>query len=247
MKSVDIINVAGLLMDGKDDGMEKELRKLNPRSLRTVAPTPLTSAREHPSVAIERLIEMIQRAICEIQQKFGESNVFVVGRSYGGFMALQAAIAMNFENILRLVSIEGPLHPDVFVCAPALLPPLMMCGVHYDARSVLAQEALDRLETLPISPLVLIQGGAKDSVVPNDAQILPGDFETVEFSGESFPHSLNCSKGLIVRLSENLHGHNNGVKRFLPAGYRNHLSWSDEKMQAMMAIIQGVSAGAQDL
>lgn len=220
MRPIDIINVAGLLMDGKKDGLEKELReKVEPRFLRTIAPTPLSSAMEHPDRAIERAVRMIEEAVRDIEKQFGEPKVLLVGRSYGAFIALLAAVRMNFHNILKAILIEGPLHPDISVTSPNLLPPLMACGVHYKTRPSLAREAVDRLRELDASHLVFVQGGGEDGVVPIAAQVLPGGFE-------------------IIKLPPHIGGRDGGMKNLLPAGYRNHLFWSREKMEMIRRIIE---------
>ena len=240
MKQIDIINVAGLLMDGEDDGIEKELReKVNPRYIKTLAPTPLRAATEHPNQAIERLVSMIRDLIGEIERQFGESRVVVVGRSYGAFMALLASIRMDFQKILRTVLIEGPLHPDVTVKPPFLIPPLRRCGIHYDNRSELAQEAVDKLKELGTSRVAIVQGGMKDDVVSLDAQLIPGDFKTVDMSN-SFANAFaeNGSHGLIFKLPPDIGGRNKGVRKIFPEGYRNHLFWTQEKMDMVRSVIE---------
>lgn len=65
---VDVINVAGLLMNGENDGIESALRmRLAPRYMRTIAPTPLRSAHEHPLHAVERASAMIEKCTAEIE------------------------------------------------------------------------------------------------------------------------------------------------------------------------------------
>ncbi|MEK7544768.1 MAG: hypothetical protein AAB551_01415 [Patescibacteria group bacterium] len=245
MKSVDVINVAGLLMDGKNDGLESELRRLGVRSVRTFAPTPRESAREHPRYAIERLMGMIQLAVQEIQKEFGEPNILLCGRSYGGFMALQAALGMDFDSIFRVVPIEAPLHPDVPVPIPSVMKFFADCSVHYDERSRLAQRAVDHLGAAGTSRLVLVQGGAEDAMVPNAAHVLPGDFETIEFSSDAFDFgSAERGSGLVVKLPDHLGRRMDWKSRFLPPGldrYANHLFWSDDKMDAVMKIIQSAA------
>ncbi len=244
MKSVDIINVAGLLMDGGKDGLEQELReKVEPRFLRTIAPTPISSAMEPPAYAIERAMLMILEAVRDIERQFEEPNILLVGRSYGAFTALLAAIRMNFKKISKAILIEGPLHPDVSVAPPNLLPPLMACSGHYKARPAFAREAVDRLSELGTSRLVVVQGGREDSVVPTAAQVLPGDFETVEFLDDQFVdiHPENGGRGLIIKLPSHMGGRDGGMKNLLPYGYRNHLFWSEEKMKIVGEIINNAA------
>lgn len=243
MKSIDIVNVAGLLMDGKKDGIEKELKeKVEPRFIRTIAPTPIGSVMENPIYAVERAILMIQEAVRDVEQQFGESEVSLVGRSYGAFIALLAAIRMNFQKISRTILIEGPLHPDISVTPPNLLLPLMACGIHYKVRPTLMREAIDRLGEIGTSRLVVVQGGGEDGVVPTAAQVIPGDFETIEFLNGHFPniHAGNGTRGLVIKLPPHIGGRNGGMKKLLPDGYRNHLFWSKEKIQMIREIIKNV-------
>lgn len=228
-------------MDGEKDGIEKELReKVEPRFLRTIAPTPIGSVMEHPDRAIERAIFMIKEAMRDIEQQFGEPKVLLVGRSYGAFIALLAAIRINFRKILKTILIEGPLHPDVPVMPPGLLPPLMACGIHYKIRPTLAREAIDHLRELGTSHLVVVQGGGEDDVVPIAAQVIPGDFETIEFLNDNFAktHTGDGTRGLVIKLPPHIRGSDGGLKKLLPNGYRNHLFWSDEKMEMVRKIIE---------
>ncbi len=226
MKPVDIINVAGLLMDGKDDGIEQALReKLHPRFLRTIAPTPVSSMKEDPRLSILRAVTMIREVIADSVRQFGESNVLLVGRSLGAYTALLAALEMDFENIPMAILIEGPLHPEVTVEPPTLLPPLMACGAHYRMRPEYMRRAVERIQELDAAHhLLIVQGGGSDSVVPLEAQILPGNFETIQLP----PH---------------IGGRSLGLQRPLPEGYRNHLFWSEEKMSMIVDIIQKATGG----
>ncbi len=240
MKSLSIINVAGLLMDGKNDGLEAALRqRVTPDFLRTIAPTSLDSATKHPNEAIEHAIVMIRRAMQDVKESTGDPNIVLVGRSYGAFIALLASIRMNFQNITRVVLIEGPLHPDVLVAPPMLLPPLMICDSHYQMRPVLAREAVEHLSALGTSPLVIIQGQAQDDVVPIASQVIPGDFRIMNVDRMfSSHHEIDHDRGSVVRLPRSIGGECHGMKRILPDGYRNHLFWSKEKMDMILDIFE---------
>lgn len=241
MKSIDIINVAGLLMDGEKDGIESELKeRVEPRFIRTIAPTPISSAMEDPLRAIERAILMIQKAVQDIERQYGEAKVFLVGRSYGAFIALLAAVRMNFRKISRAILIEGPLHPDIPVTPPNLLPPLMACGIHYRVRPTLAREAIERLGRIGTSRLIIVQGGKEDGVVPTAAQVIPGDFETVELLNGHSPNiqAWNGTRGLVIKLPPHIGGCDGGMKKLFPNAYRNHLFWSKEKAQMIREIIE---------
>ncbi|MDP3975875.1 MAG: hypothetical protein Q8P95_03070 [bacterium] len=237
MEHVDIINVAGLMMNGRDDGIEKALREAEVgRSVRTIAPTPYKLRHEGPEDGIARTGQLLEQAIADIDEQDGNSRIVVVGRSYGGFMALMAAVRREFYRIFRVVLIEGPLHPDVEVGVPWLIPPLKACRAHYEARSELAREAVDYLASHGTSQVVIVQGGGKDSVVPVDAQALPGNFESTEWDGKGELAPAN-GQGRIVRLSPRLAGLGLSPRRLLPGGYRNHLFWKPEKMEAVVRII----------
>ncbi len=224
MKLIDVINIAGLMMNGGEDSMELAVRKIvQPRFITTLAPTPWSSANEHPDIALERLMGMIDTTLDAIEREFGTSHAILVGRSYGAFMALLAATRMEFRRIFRVVLLEGPLHPDVEVRPPFLLPPLRTCAVHYHARPALAREALKHLETLGTERLIIVQGTARDDVVPNAAQILPGRFN-----------------GRLVCLPTDIGHKSGGMKTLLPDGYRNHLFWSDAKMAMICDAIEEV-------
>lgn len=218
-------------MNGKNDGIEKELREnTRPRSVQTIAPTPLGSAGENPSHAIERAVFMIKQAIKEIKQRSNTPHVILVGRSYGAFIALLAAIRLQFHEIAKVILIEGPLHPDVSVKPPALLPPLKACGIHYEERPRLAREAAASLQELGAEHIVTVQGGAEDDVVPVEAQIIP--------------HANGLAAGSVFTLPAELGGRNSGMTRILPKGYRNHLFWSRGKMEAVRRIIEDAANGS---
>lgn len=228
MNHVDIINVAGLLMDGKDDGIEMELiNTMHPRSLQTIAPTPLGSAGENPNHAVERAVFMIKRVIEKIKQQSNTPHVILVGRSYGAFIGLLGAIRLRFHEIEKVILIEGPLHPDISVKPPLLLPPLMACGIHYQERPGLAREAINSLQELGAERIVTVQGGAEDDVVPVEAQIIP--------------RVNGLVTGGVFTLPSQLGGRNGGVTGIFPKGYRNHLFWSREKMEAVRRIIEGAA------
>ncbi len=241
-------------MDGENDGIEKELReKVQPRYLKTVAPTPISSAMEHTSRAVERLVLMIRDVVRDIESQFDEPNLFIVGRSFAAYVAHLALIADNefsLKKVSRAILIEGPLHPEVLVEPPKfpVLPPffpqlpflpLTACGAHYKLRPELAQEAANRLQELGTSHLVLVQGGCEDSIVPVEAQTLPGDFETIELSNDDLSriHPAN-GQGIIVKLPPHIGGRSGGIRRIFPVGLRNHLFWSKAKMEMIRRIIE---------
>ena len=243
MENIDFINVAGLLMDGKNDSLENALRvKLHPHSITTIAPTPLHAARENPNRSIERAISMVKQAIERVQTANPTASVVLMGRSYGGFIALLAACRMNFGNISKIITIESHVNPDIDVVPPRLLPPLALCGPHYEHRASLAQEAVDFLNRHGTRHVVTIQAGDEDGVVPIAAQAIPGDFQIFMMEDDNIeilasnPHS----KGIQIHLLPHLGSDDSGFKMALPQSYRNHLFWSREKMQCVTGSIEAV-------
>ena len=204
MQNLHIINVAGLMMDGKDDGIEKALRDaVKPASLITVAPTPPDAAFEHPNKGIARLILMIRETIVGLEKAFENPQIVLVGRSYGAFMALLAAVRMDFEKILKVILIEGPLNPDVTVVPPALLVPLLACRSHYDARPDVTREAAEWLKTNGTEKVVIVQGGAPDAVVENAAQIVSGDFDEFDLDKSTIQQLVRT---LVPSTTSTCHG-----------------------------------------
>lgn len=236
MRPIDIINVTGLLItDDNGDDLERELRrKMEPRSVRTINPTPSGYGIEHPGHAIEQTILKIQEAVRDVEQRFGNSNVLLVGRSYGAFMTLLAAIRMEFKKVSKAILIEGPLHPDIEVKLPRHLPLFKPYDAHYKIRPALAREAIEHLIKLGTSRLVVIQGGGEDDVVPMEAQVLPGDFDTAEFSDDNFAkvNTDSRARGLVVKLPPHT-----GVR----GGYRNHFHWNPKKMEMIGEIIRNTA------
>lgn len=207
------------MMDGTDDSLEAAIRKnLRPRSITTIAPTPPRAARENPEYCIEQAITMVKKIIDDLQRDNPSAKVILTGRSYGGFIALLVACRMDFENILKVITIESPLSPDATVGPPLLIPPLALCGPHYENRPTLAREAVTFLKRRGPLPLVMIQGSDEDNVVPLEAQFL--------------------MEGTRVPLPADLGSDSSGLKRALPASYRNHLFWSEAKMRCVMEIIK---------
>ncbi|MBI5413303.1 hypothetical protein HZA42_03080 [Candidatus Peregrinibacteria bacterium] len=128
---------------------------------------------------------------------------------------------MEFKNILKVILVEGPLHPYITVRPPPLLPPLMLCGVHYESRPKLAGTAVHELVKLGMGERVTaVQGGCEDDVVPIAAQVLPHN------------HA-----GRVVTLPEHAVGLATGLKKALPQGYRNHLFWSEAKMNLVTDVV----------
>lgn len=237
-KTIDIINVAGLMLDGSGDGIEAGLKERDGcRSLQTIAPTPPKKAREHPDESISRTMDWIQEAADQLKEDHGNANIILIGRSYGGFVALAAAVRLHFENILHVITFLAPLHPTENVSSPTLIP-LGICAQHYNHRPEIAQECVDYLQNNGTSKLTLVQGKSPDGIVPNAAQILPGDFHRVDLSERPIEDSdlARTDKGSIVTFQPH-EGEKGAFKKMLPQSYRNHLFWPPEKMDHAQNII----------
>ncbi len=243
--NIDVISVTGLFVTTEYDGTGKTIKEgLNPRSIFTINPTPPDKVGEDPETIIAWTVAAIRQRIRELKDQFGEVRVVLVGHSYGALMAIMAASRMQFEDIVKVIVIEGPLNPDVEVSPPTLLPHLRLCGTHYKARPGLCREAEAVLGTLGTSKVVIIRN-TNDSVVPPEAQELAGDFQKVELHDEhdlTSLESLDNSRGVIVTLPPHIGGTSGGLKSVLPPGYRNHLFWSAEKKALINAIVAAVTA-----
>lgn len=243
---VDIITVAGLLVSGGKEGLEQGIReRVKPRSVVTISPTPPWSALEDPAQAIKRAAAMIQEIIARREREvvYEEPRILLVGHSYGAFIALLAACRLRFEKLFKMILIEGPLHPEVRVEPPALLPTLALCASHYRKRPELAREATAALRELGTSKIIIVQGSREDSVVPIEAQVLPGDFHETTFPTDDMEEFSNGNGvGLIVKLDPSLGGRKGGLKTIFPDSYRTHILWDHLKMEAILSIISRSAA-----
>ncbi|MEK7528276.1 MAG: hypothetical protein AAB592_00740 [Patescibacteria group bacterium] len=236
---VDIINVAGLLIDHGTDRLEGYLReKLNPRWMKTFAPAGLSSVLESPEDSIQRTVDFVNESIPEIEAQFGQSRIVLLGGSNGGFTALLAACRLRFEKIFRVIAIEAPINPDVRVSPPGLMPHLHACVHHYGQRPAFATEAVETMRELGTGKVVVISN-THDDIVPPDAQRPVGDFDVIELSeGQGMSDvRLSGDRGSVVVLPKNIIGRGDGWRGRLPQGYRNHLAWSPEKYDLIMGIV----------
>lgn len=248
MENIDVINIAGLLMSGKDDGIEIELRqKSSFRSVKTIAPTDFLSViTESPRDAIEKCIRQIRVLTKDLQAVFDTPNILLIGRSYGAFMAFQSVIRAKLSNIIGLVLIEGPLNPDIDVKVPTLplLKVLVAARRHYHERAQLMKEIINIPEKLQNIRAVIVQGTARDSVVPNNAQVISDNHQAREISTKTEIESIlnEISRGpIILRLPTELGGIADGKAKLFPQDYRNHLFWSKEKMAIIRKIIEATA------
>ncbi len=220
-KLFDVINVGGLM--GTSRRIEKALQaRGRVRYVTTVFPTPVSSAREDPQEGVTRLIAMIEERVVDIRVKFGEPRVKLVGLSNGSCQALVAAMQTNFRDILSVMSIEGPLHPDVQV-APPPYSPLAACTKHYARRPELMRQVYDYLLiNRMMHRVTILRGSAHDDVVPLEAQVFPGDFH-----------------GRLVTFPEAIDHDDGGIKaQLFSKGSAKHLFWSDAKMAMACAEIE---------
>ena len=240
-RRLDVINVAGLMI-GKwhEDSLEKALRDQEyVRSVVTIYPTPASKSRENPEESIMRAIGQVDEEVTKIISEFGEGNIVLVGQSYGALMALMVACRTKFKNILKVVLMEGSLHPEVTVEPPRLLPVLAVCASHYQARPRIANEAVCSLKELGTDRVVIITN-RRDGVVSPEAQILPGNFQEIELDTENLDvfGKVDNTRGMIIRLPRHLGGKDTGLTSLLPKEYRDHLAWSDEKCKFIGEIIR---------
>lgn len=245
MEKIKVISVAGLMVsEGDPDVLAHELKK-NPffteqAEVRTVYPTPRSLAGECPLVAANRTLAMVEKIMAE-----GEKNqpLHLVGRSYGGNMALLAAISFmrrEMKNFLGVTLIESPLHPEKKVTRPVFFPILWPCFAHYNQRSQLMNRAAQDLAELGTAQITIVQAGANDKIVPNAAQILPGEFDFFTPDDctdlENIPAENN--RGVIIRLPEKAAAKPWSWKRIFPSSYRNHLlAYANAEKKAWLTAI----------
>lgn len=250
-----IINVAGLVMDGRGDRLERAMRdQLFPDSITTIAPTPPSAVREDPRASVDRTVEMVGDVMKVVRDELGSATrVVLVGRSNGGLMALAAAVETSFDGIGAVVALEAPLHPDVSVRPPWKFLPLFACASHYKGRPDLARKACDYLLEKDAGKVVMVQGVAPDGIVPLEAQKLPGKFDIVQMHDldgdlpndkfdRTFSHwDSSNGRGLVVRLPSNAVGVRRGISRaILYQDCLNHIFWSPEKMGHVVNVVKRV-------
>lgn len=244
---IDVINVAGLLIGPEQAALERSLMKMyRPRSLVTVAPTPppsplwkLWEANEDPETCIQRAVAQIEEQMTQIANQQDSPNIVLLGRSYGAFMALQAALRLKLENFLKIVLIEGPLHPEVDVDPAMLLPCLQFCRSHYAQRPALSQNAMDALAEQGTDRILII-GNSSDGVVPPAAMGLPRGFQPVDMESDDlgFMQRLDTRQGAHVVIPPGFGGvRRSGWKGVFPRGYQDHLFWSPEKLALITRLI----------
>jgi hypothetical protein len=122
-----------------------------------------------------------------------------------------------------------------------------MCSNYYANREAIAREALSELDAESLSKIAIVQSSATDLIVPNSAQVLPVQSVIID-RAEDFDASLKLgsreNKSLVYRLPPDLTGRADGAKLLLPQAYRNHLFWSQEKMQSVVDFIRAIVRNA---
>lgn len=210
-----VFNVAGILLNGRDDAIERSLRKrMAPDVIETWAPIPRAAANDSAETVLARTGEAIDRFLA----KAGTATTVGIGRSFGGYVLL-AAVAAEPRRIAAfslLVAIEAPLAADADVKIPPLLPVLRPARRHYDERREHAARMTARLAGA--SNIVTI-GSAVDSVIAPASHRMTGGAAThVELP--PFAPALAPETAL------------------LPRSYRAHLTWSEAKHDAVVSIIR---------
>lgn len=250
MKPLDVIIAAGLLMDRELDLEAIVNNHCNPRSVKVITPATLSKRTLRESIVeiVERAATEIVARINELRAEFGdEIEVTLMGRSFGGLVVLLAAIKLEFRNIRLTIPFEAPLHPEVPVVAPRMVPPLWLCRKHYSLRPTLAKEAQLELEKLGTGKVMIIKGGSPDQIVPEDAQGFPGDFRSMELSTDApLPDfgMQSADNGLIVTLPAYPGKEVPGALGLLPQDYRTHLFWPDDKKLLVGGVLNRALTGA---
>ncbi len=233
-KSDDAIHVLGLCDSFATNRLCKDLKEDDFDTLHTCSPTPIHRPNEEPEKAIARLAEEIEAIGNEIRTTFGrEPNFKIIGRSYGGFVALMAAVQLGFKDISSLVTVEAPLNPEEDVNVPIGFPPFHLCSKHYRGRVKLAEQGVDYVEREGGNGIVMIQSpkSEPDVFVPIDAQILPVDSNILQWpDNPALIRELSAEKPLVVKLQE-------GLGRKFIKSYRSHVLMTKAKRRALMEII----------
>lgn len=141
-----------------------------------------TSPRSRISAIEDQLIQMRQ-------------PVTLVGHSYGAFLALAAACRKRLMGI-RGIFINGPLNPDVSVEPPQGKAIFHLFDLHYRMREDIARECMDVLRQMDDAVLknCVTITSLDDSVVPPDAQKLPGIFPSISLSSQIRGHAMSPAK-----------------------------------------------------
>lgn len=245
MSRLRVFNVAGLMLNGRVDAVADTFQaQAAPSYLETFAPIPASRVLDPPATAIARLGERIDAFLARSAQEDPGATLVGIGRSFGGYLLLRAATERRarFEAFSLLVALEAPLAPDVAVGIPTLLPVLLPATRHYEERPRHAAEMVRALASLDGSR-VLTMGSAVDSVVPPDAQRLPGAF-TVTWEATTTVASAVVSppQGLHVVLPVFAPGFALETA-LLPVDYRRHLSWHDDKHRLVNHLIVAACKG----
>ncbi|PJC37196.1 hypothetical protein CO046_01645 [Candidatus Peregrinibacteria bacterium CG_4_9_14_0_2_um_filter_53_11] len=241
--ALSIINISGLMMSGKEDGLDAALRThLKGAEIHTVGPTPRSSFRRDPQAAVELAMAAIRERFSHTSGQPPRQQI-LVGRSYGGVIALQAYMQDRGEHSIdRVFCIEAPVNPSVEVRPPRLLPPLRLFKRYYDERPKSIGEALASGNGR-VAGVVTI-GHATDAIVPPTAMSLPKSHNieiTKRADTETLRTGLNgeAKRSLHVELSGELDtpNHTGLITSTLPEAYNRHLFWTPEKYEAICAII----------
>lgn len=227
-------------MDGKKDSLSYKMNHELGAQVHTIAPTngTVTTFRS-PEYAIKYAGELIDDALGQVPEG---CSVLGVGRSYGGFSLLKAALAtrQRFDQFQKLILLESPLHSEQSVTIPPLLLPLYLAIRHYHARQRLAREIVEQLSDDDLKKIITV-GEQEDAVVNPNAMHLPGNFNRVEIDNPDDVDSLDFSQAHAITLTADYEPTKKGITGKLPREYRKHLNWSAEKYAMIMRIISAAS------
>lgn len=234
-----IFNVAGLMLNGRVDALADWFRaELSPSVVETFAPIPARTVLDPPADAIARTGARIDAFLDASRAEDPDARLVAVGRSFGGYMLLKALSERpsRLDGFARVIAIEAPLAPEVTVQIPTLLPVLLPAARHYRERPEHAATMLRALGPRERARVLSI-GSAHDSVVPPDAQGLPGARRVTLRDAVALSSTLSpCDGGIHLVLPEMSPGFAIETA-LLPLRYRTHLTWSDARHRLVNRLV----------
>lgn len=232
------------MLNGRVDAVADSFRaQVSPSYFETFAPIPASRVLEPPAAAISTLGERIDAFVERASRDDPNAALVGIGRSFGGYLLLRAAAERRerFDAFSLVVALEAPLAPDVAVGVPPLLPVLLPATRHYEERPRHAREMVRSLASLDASRVLTI-GSAVDSVVPPDAQRLPGSTTVVwgeTTTVESALSSRRCGLHVVLPVFPPGFALESAL---LPVDYRRHLTWHDDKHRLVNRLIVAASS-----
>ena len=187
-ENTDVIFVTGFGDKGVADTLDQLKTGIKPvfdgwtfKQTAIVPGAPYYRALQSPQKTASRVCGKIEKFACT-------NNIILIGDSYGALLALVAACRRDFQNILGLILIDGPLDPAIDVRPKKIGHRLYQR--HYNGRKKLAEEfprfcarrhrnGLDRT----LSSITTL-GTEKDNIVPPLSKRLTGvDHVSLPYNG----------------------------------------------------------------